>query len=117
MKGYSKYRAKKTVVDGIKFDSKKEARRYGELKLLERGGAITGLTLQPKFELIPTIRRKGETLRKISYFADFKYYDCNKKKNIVEDVKSEATKTDVYKLKKRLFLMKYGDEYDFLEVM
>nr|DAL26932.1 MAG TPA_asm: Endonuclease [Caudoviricetes sp.] len=114
---YNKYKNKKVKVDGINFASMKEARRYKELKLLERGGAITDLVLQPQFLLIPTIRREGETLKRISYFADFKYYDCNKKRTVVEDVKSVATKTKVYQLKKRLFLLKYGDEYEFLEIM
>lgn len=113
---YSKYKNKKTVVDGHKFDSMKEARRYGELKLLERAGKIKDLELQPKFELIPTIRTKTETLRKVSYIADFKYYDMDTERVIVEDVKSKATKTNVYLLKKRLFLVKYP-QYDFREVM
>ena len=113
---YSKYKNKKTIVDGIPFDSLKEARRYKELKLLVRGGAIKDLELQPVFKLIPTIRTEQETLKEISYIADFKYYDCRKKRVIVEDVKSVATKTRVYSLKKRLFLQKYT-EYDFREIM
>ena len=112
-KAYNKYGNKKVIVDGHKFDSKKEARRYGELKLLERAGKIKDLELQPKFELIPTIRTETETLRKVSYIADFKYLDCNTGKVIVEDVK--GFKTDVYLLKKRLFLQKYT-EYEFREV-
>ena len=56
---YNKYKNRKVIVDGIKFDSMKEARRYKELKLLERGRAITDLVLQPKYELIPTIKREA----------------------------------------------------------
>lgn len=111
---YRKYKNKKVVVDGHKFDSIKESHRYGELKLLERAGKIKNLQLQPKFELIPTIRTGEETLQKISYIADFMYQDCESGKMIVEDVK--GYKTDVYLLKKRLFLQKYT-EYDFREIM
>lgn len=112
---YNKYGNKKVVVDGHPFDSKKEARRYGELKLLARAGKIKDLELQPKFELIPTIRTETETLRKVSYYADFQYVDVESGKIIVEDVKSVATKTPVYLLKKRLFLQKYS-ECEFREV-
>lgn len=112
-RAYNKYGNKKVVVDGYTFDSKKEARRYGELKLLVRAGKIKNLELQPKFELIPTIRTEDETLRKVSYIADFKYIDLESGKVVVEDVK--GFKTDVYLLKKRLFLQKYID-YKFMEV-
>ena len=110
---YNKYKNQKVVVDGHTFDSKKEARRYGELRLLARAGKIKDLELQPKFELIPTIRTETETLRKVSYIADFKYIDLESGKVIVEDVK--GFKTDVYLLKKRLFLQKYTD-CEFREV-
>lgn len=114
-KAYNKYGNKKVKVNGHTFDSKKEARRYGELKLLVRAGKIKDLELQPKFELIPTIRTETETLRKVSYYADFQYVDVESGKIIVEDVKSVATKTPVYLLKKRLFLQKYTD-FVFREV-
>ena len=114
-KACNKYGNKKVVVDGHTFDSKKEARRYGELKLLVKAGKIKDLKLQPKFELIPTIRTEDETLRKVSYYADFRYVDVESGKIIVEDVKSVATKTPVYLLKKRLFLQKYTD-FVFREV-
>ena len=55
---YNKYRNIKTEVDGIKFDSKREAQRYQELKLLEKGGVISNLELQPKFELLPANKDK-----------------------------------------------------------
>lgn len=92
---YSKYRAKKVELDGRKFDSKKEAQRYCELKLLERAGEIRELKCQVPFTLIP----KSEWGREIRYYADFTYYDKNDN-YIVEDVK--GVKTDVYRLKKRL---------------
>lgn len=95
-----KYHAKKTVVDGITFDSKKEANRYIVLKRQEMAGTISDLKLQVRFELLPTIKLPGETLRKKGYIADFTYrYDG---KLIVEDVK--GFKTPIYSLKKHLLI-------------
>ena len=82
---------------------------------MERAGVIKDLELQPAFELIPTIRTEHETLRKTIYKADFKYFDVNADHEVVEDVKSKGTATQVYKLKKKLFLLKYGDKYTFFE--
>ena len=112
-KSYNKYGNKKVVVDGHPFDSKKEARRYGELKLLARAGKIKDLELQPKFELIPTIRTETETLERVSYYADFRYFDLTKNCEVVEDVK--GYKTSVYILKKKLLLHKYPN-INFREV-
>lgn len=109
-----KYNAKKTTVDGITFDSKKEAMRYKELKELQRVGKIDMLELQPRFELQESFKHKGKTIRKIEYVADFVYRDLSTYELIVEDVK--GVKTDVYKLKKKLFLKRYGNEYKFKEV-
>lgn len=101
----SKYRAKKTEIDGIKFDSKKEAKRYIVLKALESNGEIKNLTLQPKFLLQEGFRKNGKAYRKIEYVADFMYQQGGKL--IVEDVK--GMKTDVYKLKQKLFEKRYQD--------
>lgn len=109
-----KYHAKKTAVDGITFDSRKEAERYKELKALELVGKIDMLELQPRFELQESFKHKGKTIRKIEYVADFVYRDLSTYELIVEDVK--GVKTDVYKLKKKLFLKRYGNEYKFKEV-
>ena len=112
----SKYNNKKIVIDGIVFDSQKEAMRYGQLKLLERAGEISDLRLQVPFELIPnqyeTVERfskSGKRLkdglklveRGVTYVADFTY---NTGKNIVvEDVKSKATrKKESYIIKRKL---------------
>lgn len=100
-----KYHNKRTTVDGITFDSKKEARRYAELKMLEKGGAISQLVLQPRFELQESFKKNGKTYRKIEYIADFMYRDNEKNVTIVEDVK--GIKTDVYKIKQKLFENKY----------
>lgn len=97
----SKYHNKTVTVDGIKFDSKKEAVRYRELSLLERAKAIKDLSLQVKFELIP--KQKGE--RACDYIADFTYYEkdqSGKWQLVVEDCK--GVKTDVYKIKRKLML-------------
>ena len=114
MRNYSKYNAKKTNVDGIKFDSIREADRYCELKLLEKAKEIRNLELQPRFLLQDKFKDKmGTTHRKIEYVADFMYIDKDDKK-IVEDVKGMTT--GVYKLKKKLFLNLYDSEYDFREI-
>lgn len=110
---YRKYNAKKTIVDGITFDSKKEAARYSQLKLLEKTGVIYNLELQPHFLLQDKFRYKGKTFRKVEYVADFRYTDKTGA-TVVEDVK--GFKTDVYSLKKKLFLYKYGELVDFREI-
>jgi len=98
----NKYKAIKTVVEGITFDSKKEARRYLQLKLLVRAGAITDLELQPKFDLIVNGTKCG------FYKADFRYVNKGVNEVIVEDVK--GMKTPVYNLKKKLIKAIYGIE-------
>lgn len=98
----NKYFNKKVIVDGIKFDSKKEAKRFTELKLLKKAGLIKELELQKVFEIQPKYtNNKGEHIRAITYKADFFYYDNKRKIYIVEDTK--GYRTDVYKLKKKLF--------------
>ena len=88
----TKYRAIKTEVDGVVFDSKKEAWRYQQLKLMEKAGAIKNLKLQPVFP----IEIRGVKICK--YKADFDYEQSGER--IVEDVK--GFKTPVYRLKKKL---------------
>jgi len=97
--------------DLVTFDSKKEAKRFDELLLLAKQGIIKNLTLQPEFEIIPTVRWNKKTLCKIKYIADFKYEQNGN--IIVEDVK--GFKTDVYQLKKRLFLLQ-NPTLDFREI-
>lgn len=102
----NKYRNKKTVYNGIKFDSKREENRYKELKLLEQGKYITHLKLQPKFELqAKYTNNKGEHIRAINYKADFKYIEHGQV--VVEDVKGMETKE--FKIKKKMFEFKYPD--------
>lgn len=71
----SKYRAIKTVVDGITFDSRKDGRRYRELRLLEKAGVIKDLCLQPHFLLQEAYSKNERAVRKIEYIADFSYKD------------------------------------------
>lgn len=109
-----KYNAAKVTLDGHRFDSRREARRYEELKQMEAAGKIAQLELQPRFELQPAFRYRGEAVRKIEYVADFRYLDYERGGLVVEDVK--GMKTDVYRLKRKLFLAKYGDGVIFEEV-
>lgn len=106
-----KYRSRKTVVDGITFDSKKEAARYQELKLLERAGKIRRLELQKRFELIPPQRAAGRLAERAAYYkADFCYDELCGELNawlpVVEDCK--GVKTREYILKRKLMLWVHG---------
>ena len=103
----SKYGSKKVIINGIKFDSKKEGKRYLELKMLERAGEIKELELQKEFVLQPSFKKNGKTYRKTTYKADFYYFSIKDNKYIVEDVK--GFKTDVYMLKKKIFEYVYND--------
>ncbi|MGG4604315.1 DUF1064 domain-containing protein [Paenalcaligenes sp. Me131] len=106
-KKISKYKNVKTVVDGHKFDSKKEARRYQALKLLLQAGQITDLELQKRYELIPTQRKSdGTAVRVVTYYADFVYMRDGVQ--VVEDVK--GVRTDVFVLKSALMLQVHGIE-------
>jgi len=100
----NKYHARKTTIDGITFDSKAEATRYAELKLLERAGEISSLVLQPEFELIPAYTKNGRKIRAVKYRADFMYTDRNGN-TVIEDVKGVRTKE--FALKKKIFEWKY----------
>lgn len=102
MRRRTKYGNTKTEVDGFKFDSKAEAIRYGELKLLMRAGEISDLTLQEPFILKGA---NGEPLlsdagRKLKYVCDFRYYDLKLGVWVIEDKKGFLTKE--YKLKKAI---------------
>lgn len=103
----SKYHSRKTTVDGITFDSKAEAARYSELKLLQRAGLIRDLTLQPEFELIPQYKKNGRTVRRTTYRADFSYTETKTGRYVIEDVK--GVRTELYRLKKKLFEYRYPD--------
>ena len=116
-----KYRNTKTEYEGIFFDSKKEARRYAELKMLLKAGEISDLQLQKVFELIPaqyeSYPRYGKNGKRLKdgkrciekscvYKADFVYMKDGVQ--VVEDTKSPATRTKDYIIKRKLMLYKYG---------
>ena len=103
----SKYQNKKVIYDDIQFDSIKEKNRYIQLKMLEKAGEIKDLQLQKTFTLQPSFKKNGTTYRAITYKADFVYLDLRTNKNIVEDVK--GIRTEVYKIKKKLFEKQYPD--------
>ena len=98
----NKYGARRLRIDGITFDSRLEADRYQQLKLLERAGEITGLEYHKKFVIIPKSKHGND----VYYEADFFYFENGKP--IVEDTKSEATVTAIYKIKKRLLAETQG---------
>ncbi len=119
----NKYGSKKVEIDGIVFDSKREAKRFQELLLLERAGAIQGLNRQVKFVLIPEQReatneiytkgmkkgcfKPGKLLeRECAYIADFVYFDHGLGKIVVEDTKGFQTKD--YIIKRKLMLFRHG---------
>lgn len=99
--GRSKYRNQPIEIDGIRFASKAEGRRYGELKLLVRAGEITGLALQPSYKLAVN----GHPV--CVYRGDFSYLDKTGMP-VTEDVKGVATPE--FKLKSKLFRALMGRE-------
>lgn len=121
---YNKYKALKTKVDGIEFDSRREARRYQELLLLQRAGEIQNLRMQERFVLIPSQYERVETgeyyqtgskkgipktkevcvEQAVVYMADFTYIEDGKM--VVEDTKGFKTKD--YIIKRKLMLKEYG---------
>lgn len=126
----NKYGSRKTVVNGITFDSQREARRYTELKLLQQSGMISDLRLQVPFELLPAQyaetdavytrgAKKGQPKRgrciekSLVYVADFVYRTADGSM-IAEDAK--GMRTQAYIIKRKLFRWKYGKEYEFREV-
>ena len=101
-----KYHNRRVKIDGIDFDSMKEASRYRELKLLERAGEIHDLKLQEKYRLIPAQYKDGKCIeRECAYIADFDYIDKSGA-HIVEDTKGVRTKE--YIIKRKLMLYIFG---------
>lgn len=103
-----KYSNVKTEVDGILFDSKKEAQRYVTLKLLERIGDIEDLVLQPRFLIADAVVLDGRKQRARYYIADFQYVDAATGKTVVEDVK--GMKTAAYRAKRHQVMLVHGIE-------
>ena len=109
----SKYSNKKVNIDGITFDSMKEANRYRELKLLEKVGEISNLVLQPVYVLLNGFEYKSEKIRAIKYIGDFEYLDSKTGSKVLEDTKGFKTKD--YLIKVKLLKNKYPD-IDFREL-
>ena len=122
----SKYLSHKTVVDGITFDSKDEAKYYEALKIRKYRGEIQNFELQPKFTLIQGFKKNGKTYRAITYTPDFVIYHNDNSEEYV-DVKGMTTQQGELRIKlfnhfyRDLKLsivarnLKYGDEYGFID--
>lgn len=102
----NKYGAQAVTVDGMRFDSKSEARRYVQLKAMEKAGEIDNLELQVSFDLIPAMDVAGKKERPVRYVADFRYQKDGQ--TIIEDTKSAPTKTKEYTIKRKLMLWLHG---------
>ena len=100
----SKYNNIKTTIDGIEFDSRKEADYYCKLKLLKRAGEIKDFGLQPRYELQPGFDKNGKRHRPITYVADFIVDNLDGTTDII-DIK--GVETQVFKIKQKLFEYKY----------
>lgn len=101
----NKYKAQKIRIDDFTFDSKIEGERYLQLKKMQEMGMITGLKLQPQFELIPAFTTKGgKKYRSMGYTADFSYYQNGSW--IVEDVKGFITRDASMRIKMLCYLYK-----------
>ena len=103
----NKYRNKKVEVDGIKFDSQREYKRYCQLILLQKLGEISELKIQVPFELIPKQKKlNGKFEHPVRYIADFSYIkNCV---TVIED--SKGVRTADYIIKRKLMLKVYGIE-------
>ncbi|ASS66228.1 DUF1064 domain-containing protein [Paenibacillus sp. RUD330] len=112
----SKYGARKTQVDGIKFDSHAEAAYYQQLKLMKRVGQIKDFECQPRFRLLDAFKDYfGNTVKSINYTADFLIHHHDGSKEVIDVKGGDATKTQAYTLRKKLFLNRYRD-HKFTEV-
>lgn len=122
----SKYLSHKTVVDGITFDSKDEAKYYEALKIRKYRGEIQNFELQPKFTLVQGFKKNGKTYRAITYTPDFVIYHNDNSEGYI-DVKGMTTQQGELRIKlfnhfyRDLKLsivarnLKYGDEYGFID--
>lgn len=114
--GASKYQNKKIEIDGILFDSKKEAKVYGELKLLKQSGEIKDFSRQQTFELIPSqyeiINGKKKCVEKpVQYKADFVVEHLDGEKSVVD---AKGMRTPIYVIKRKL--MRYLHKINIKEV-
>ena len=102
----NKYGARKTQVNGIMFDSMAEARRYGQLLILQKAGHVSGLTLQVPFILADSVILDGRKKPALRYIADFVYCDIKLGQIVVEDVK--GVRTPLFRVKQHLMKSVHG---------
>ncbi|MCY7574479.1 DUF1064 domain-containing protein [Bacillus pumilus] len=100
----NKYGARKTVVDGITFDSKAEAKYYEQLKWLKKAKQIKDFSLQPRFELQEAFKKNSKTFRNIEYIADFLVTNLDGSKEVI-DIKGVETKE--FAIKRKLYERKF----------
>ncbi len=108
----SKYRNKKVTLDGHTFDSKVEARYYSELKLRERAGDILFFRLQPRYRLQDAVEKHGVKHRAIDYVADF---EIHHKDGSIEVVDVKGMKTEVFRIKEKMFHKKYPHQLTLVQ--
>lgn len=105
----SKHKNVKVVIDGIKFDSMKEGKRYYELKLMAEKGLIVDLEIHKPFALVKAVVLDGRKKPPIRYFADFCYWLPESKTMVVEDTKGASTRTlPAYRMKKHMMMAFHG---------
>ena len=102
----SKYNNKKTIVDGIKFDSEMESHYYIYLKKLKEEGIVLDFELQPKYILQEGFVKDGKKIQAITYKADFKVMYVNGLEEVI-DVKGKLTES--FRIKRKMLLYKYRD--------
>lgn len=112
----TKYKARKTVVNGITFASKLESERFQQLRIMEQAGQISGLMLQVEFQILKgwINPNNGEKIRSRHYVADFVYNDRLTGRWVIEDTK--GVETAEFRLKWDYMKSLYGREYDFRKV-
>ncbi len=101
-----KYHNKKVVIDGITFDSRKEANYYCELKILKMAGKVKDFEMQVPFELQPKFKHDGKTVRAIKYVADFVVHYPDGQQVVVD---TKGFRTKEYLLKRKMLLYKHPD--------
>ena len=113
LKTVNKYKNKETLLEGIKFASKKESKRGMELLLLQRAGEISDLEFQKKFELQPKFKHYGQIIRAISYIADAYYREAGQW--VIEDTKGDykGALTPEFKIKWKMLKWHLGSNYVF----
>ena len=109
----SKYGNRKVEIDGLTFDSKAEALYYSELKLRQRAGEIQSFKLQPRYRLLDGFEKHGKKHRPIDYVADF---EVHHKDGSIEVVDIKGYKTDVFRIKEKMFNKKYPHKLTILKL-